>query len=453
MKEVNVTLRFDDFSTRDKYVLRRLEGTATPGSMIRLITNGDLKANPREAKVGDITEAIEETLSKTPELFPFKSKGILLAAGGCIPRDRNRFELAFQDEDVQGILDGGHNLLAIALHIIREALGKEESDKVLKKAKRWDDVAVIWAQNLDKINGTKSKLNFLVPVEVVYPHVSAQGEEEFFNAILAVAKARNNNAELTEETKANKAGYYDALRGFLDPKLTDQIEWKTNDGGRIKVRDMVALSWVALSKLKGNGEDLPGVEEFDPVSIYNSKGSCVAALNDLMESDKVTAKSKGEIRELIHPGVKSALSLMREIPRLYDLIYTEFPGAYSSASPGGFGKIGSVYMWNPAKKNSKESKFLRKPPHTKFYQTQCDYDYPDGFIVPLVWALSELMEYKHGKVSWRVTSPERFVRQNLPETLKVYQGMISLADYDPQKVGKTSSIYTLAANEFRTRVQ
>jgi hypothetical protein len=390
--------------------------------------------------------------TKSPELFPFKSKGILLAAGACIPRERNRFELVFEDEDIQGILDGGHNLLAIALHVLREALGKDEAERALKKAKRWDDVAEIWAANLDKIEVVKSKLNFLVPVEVVYPHASAQGEDEFFNAILAVAKARNNNAELTEETKANKAGFYDALRGFLDPKLKDQIEWKTNDGGRIKVRDLVALSWVALSKLKGNGEHLPGVEEFDPVSIYNSKGSCVAALNELMESDKVSSKSKGEIRELTHPGVKSAFSLMADIPHLYDQIYTHFPAAYGKASPGGFGKIGSVYMWNPAKKNSKEQKFLRKAPHTKFYQSECDYDYPDGFIMPLVWSLSELMEDKHGKVSWAVSNPDRFVREKLPEVLMVYQGMISLANYDPQKVGKTSSIYTLAANEFRTRL-
>lgn len=450
MKDASVILRFDDFSTRDKYVLRRLEGTVTPGSMIRLITNGDLKANPREAKVGDITEAIEETLSKAPELMPFKSKGLLLATAGCVPLERNRFQLLFEDEDIEGVLDGGHNLLAIALHILRQALG-EDAEKTLRRARRWEDVAGIWAQNLDKIDAIKSKLNFLTPVEVVYPHGSAQGEDEFFNAILAVAKARNNNAELTEETKANKAGYYEALRDALDPKLVGEIEWKTNDGGRIKVRDLVALSWVALSKLKGNGERLPGIDDFDAVSIYNSKGSCVAALNELMECDKVSSKLKGDIRELTHLGVKSAFSLMRDIPRLYDLIYSQFPAAYSHASSG-FGKIGSVYIWNPSKKNSKDPKFLRKPPHTKFYQVQCDYDYPDGFITPLVWSLSELMEYKHGKVNWKVANPDKFICDNLPQTLMVYFGMINLANYDPQKVGKTSSIYTLAANDFRMRV-
>jgi hypothetical protein len=30
----------------------------------------------------------------------------------------------------------------------------------------------------------------------------------------------------------------------------DQIEWKTNDVGRIKVREFVALSWIPLSRIE-----------------------------------------------------------------------------------------------------------------------------------------------------------------------------------------------------------
>lgn len=37
-----------------------------------------LEANPRAAKVGSVTTAIRESLETTPELFPFKSKGILI---------------------------------------------------------------------------------------------------------------------------------------------------------------------------------------------------------------------------------------------------------------------------------------------------------------------------------------------------------------------------------------
>jgi hypothetical protein len=442
-----VMLRFDEVSTSDKYSLRRLQGTATAGSMIRLISIADLKANPREAKVGDVTEEIEDSLSSTPKLFHFKTKGILLAAAECTPRERSRFELLFEDADIEGILDGGHNLLAISLHILRRALG-ESAEKKLRAVRRWEQVPEIWADNLDRIEQIKSSFEFLTPVEVIYPRDDAQGRDEFQDAILDVARARNNNAQLTEETKANKSGYYEGIREALDKKLVDQIEWKTNDGGRIKVRDLVALSWIALSKIK---EELPGIKDFSPVAIYNNKGQCVAALNKLMESDRVSEKSKGDIRELVHHGVKSAFSMMKDIPRLYDLIYREFPESYNRASSG-FGRISSVSIWDPSKTGPRDPKYLSRQPHTKFYNSECWYDFPDGFIMPLVWALSELMQYKDGKVSWKV-DPEEFIRKNLDKTLRVYYGLIQMANYDPQKVGKTPASYNLVANDFQSRLK
>jgi hypothetical protein len=430
---------------RDKYALRRIEGTVLPESMIRLIDIADLKANPREAKVGDVTDEIEESLETTPRLFHFKSKGILLAAARCIERERSRFELSFHDEDIEGILDGGHNLLGIALHILRQSLG-EDGERVLRNIKRWEHVPDLWHENRTQINS--ASFDFLTPVEVIYPREGAQGRDEFLDAVLDVARARNNNAELTEETKANKAGFYDAIKESLDPGLVDQIEWKTNDGGRIKVRDLVALSWIALSKID---EDLPGMKDFSPVAMYRNKGLCVSAFNKLMASDEVSQKTKGDIRELVHPGVASAIRLMADVPRLFDYLYEVFPDAYNDASSG-FGRITSVFIWDPMKANTRDPKYLSSPPRTKFYRRECKYDFPDGFIMPLVWALSELMQYKNGEVSWRVDA-EHFIQRNLTKTLRVYYGLIQMANYDPQKVGKTLASYNLVANDFHTRLK
>lgn len=446
MKNQKVIVRFDEVSIRDKYDLRRIEGTATIGSMMRLIDVADLKANPREAKVGDVTESIEESLAETPNLFHFKSKGILLAAGKCQQRERNRFQLQFDDEDIEGVLDGGHNVLAIALHILRVALG-EDADRLLRGVKRWEEVPEVWKENREKIEQAKSQLDFLTPLEVIYPQEGASGRDDFQDAVLDVARARNNNAELTEETKANKAGFYDAIRDSIDPELVGQIEWKTNDGGRIKVRDLVALSWIPLSRID---EPLPGKDAFMPVHMYRNKGMCVAAYNSLMSSDEISRKTKGDIRELRHKGVKSAIALLKDIPRLFDYIYAEFPDAYNDASPG-FGRVTSVRIWDETKSNSSDPKYLARPARAKFYRDECKYDFPDGFIMPLVWALGELMEYKDGKVSWK-TDPERFIKKNLAKTLRVYYGMIQMANYDPQKVGKTGACYFLAANDFKTRL-
>ena len=446
MKNQKVIIRFDEVSTSEKYPLRRISGAATADSLIRLIDIADLDANPREAKTGEVTNEIEDSLADTPRWFQFKSKGLLIAAETCVPRERNRFELTFGDGEIEGILDGGHNILAIARHILKVALDGD-GDKLLKRIKRWEDVPDAWKANRDKVDTVKERLNFLTQVEVIYPQETPGGRDEFLNAVLDVARARNNNVQLTEETKANKAGYYDLIRSSIDPNLVSQIEWKSNDGGRIKVRDLVALSWIPLSRI----EDLPGLNGFNPVQIYANKGACVTAYNDLIENDAVSHKLKGEIREVTHKGVRSALKLMGDIPRLFDLIYTEFPDAYNTQSSG-FGRIEPVRIWEPSKAQSHDEKYLTRPARTRFYQHECKYDYPEGFIIPIVWALRELMKFENGEVSWKVHSPESFIRKNLAETLKVYYSIINLAGYDPQKVGKTAGSYNLIANDFQNRI-
>lgn len=446
MRNQRVVIRFDEAAASEKYPLRKVVGTATADSLIRLIDIADLEANPREAKVGDVTDGIRESLDRTPQWFPFKSKGLLLAAESCVPRERNRYELTFGDGDIEGILDGGHNLLAIALHILGLALG-DDGQKELRSIRRWEHVPDTWKANRDKIDGIKDRLDFVTPMEIIYPQDGPGGRDEFLNAVLDVAQARNNNVQLTEETKANKAGYYDLIRESIDELLVPQVEWKTNDGGRIKVRDLVALTWIPLSRIE---EDLPGKSEFNPVNIYSNKGACTSAFNTLVESDEVSRRLKGDIREISHPGVKSAIRMMRDIPRLFDFIYAEFPEAYNEASPG-FGRMNTVRVFDPNKTTANDPKYLSRPPRSKYYQHECKYDYPEGFMMPLVWGLGELMTYEDGEVKWR-TSPDTFLKRNLKKTLEVFYGVIQLSTYDPQKVGKTQASYTLVANDFKNRV-
>ena len=447
MKYQKVILKLDEHSSSDKYSLRRIAGTATADSMVKLIDIADLEANPREAKLGDVTDEIQDTLENTPHLFPFKSKGLLLAAAQCVALERNRFELTFEDGEIQGILDGGHNLLAIATYILKQALG-ESGVKTLRSVKRWEHAAAAWKKYRAEIEAIKHTFQFLTPVEVIFPQAGPEGTDNFQDAVLDVARARNNNAQLTEETKANKAGLYDAVREALDPQLVPHVEWKTNDGGRIKVREFIALSWVALARL--DASTLKGTE-FNPVSIYRNKGLCVTSFNTLLERDSVSEKTKGEIRELTNPVVKSAVALMRDLPGLYDTIYEMFPEAYKASSQR-FGGISSVYIWDPKKINDRDPKYLKAPPKTKFYQKEVIYDFPDGFIMPVVWALGELMEMKDGLLRWKV-DPQVFLKRNLSDTLKVFYGMIQMASYDPQKVGKTNASYELVANDFRSRLR
>ena len=104
--------------------------------MASLIDELDLDANPRSSKLGSVTDAIQKSIrsdeSSNENLFPFKSKGILVATSYFEELDRSRFRLSFQRPDIEGILDGGHNTLDIGCYIYTEAekaLGKPAPSK------------------------------------------------------------------------------------------------------------------------------------------------------------------------------------------------------------------------------------------------------------------------------------------------------------------------------------
>jgi hypothetical protein len=141
---------------------------------------------------------------------------------------------------------------------------------------------------------------------------------------------------------------------------------------------------------------------------------------------------------------------MKDLPRLYDQMYSMFPDAYNAVSPG-FGRIGSVYVYDQAKVKSKDKKYLSKPPKTKFYRSECKYDFPDGFIMPLVWALRELIGSEKGILNWK-TDPDKFLKRNIEKTMQVYLNVVQLSAYDPQKIGKTGPSYQLACNDFQSRL-
>src|SRR5690606_698662 len=159
--------KFDTVCSRDKYGINTLNGTVTAGSILKLIDVADLQANPREAKIGKITDDIMESIEETPELFHFKSKGLLISAGRCEPLDRNRFRLSFDDPAVEGILDGGHNLLALATFMIKSAT--QDSERSLRGKRRWDEVRAVWHEYRDDIEAIKDLFDFLIPVEVLFP--------------------------------------------------------------------------------------------------------------------------------------------------------------------------------------------------------------------------------------------------------------------------------------------
>jgi len=430
-----VIIRFAEVVEQgDNQLLSKLIGTIDAENFCKLISKTCLKANPRDSKTGSVTEDIRGSLIDTPSLFNFKSKGILISSSVCEKLERNRYRLSFVDPELEGILDGGHNTLSIGMYLIEEALGEE----VLKGVRRWNEFASLWAEHHDEIFAFckgNDEFQFFIPVEVLFPSRSSSGPEEFYGAILEIAQARNNNTQLTKETKANKQGHYDFLRSALDEVVSSQIEWRSNDGGRLKAREVVSLSLIPLSFL---AEEILG-SKINLVKIHSSKGSCVDEFDRFIEAEGIAKTKDGAIKELVDERVKSALLLMREIPRLADLIYTDFPAAYN-ANEGRWGGIKCV----------KKSNNDKPAGHTKFYRTPVEWKYPEGFITPLFVGLTELIKREGDVFSWKVPAPEAFLKKMLPTMLATYKGIIEGAELDPQKVGKIKSSYELARISYRS---
>lgn len=434
----SLTIKINQCSEQVVGPVRKLNGLLPPKSLVQLLDTDDLAANPRSAKKGSVTADIEDSLREAPDLFPAKTKGVLLASSSYKALDRDRYQLSFVEPETEGILDGGHNALAAGRHILREV---GLTDLELNRVKDWDDFRKVWSENRNAISELVDVLAFEMPIEVQVPADMYDEEivETFRSSLLEICAARNNNVQLTEETKANKKGFYDIFKEHLPKSLSDSVEWKTNDGGRIKVRDIIALCWVALSKL-----DLPDGIRVNPNQIYRNKAVCVASFNKLLEHKDISSPAAGGYAYSLHnQAVKSAMQITGDLPELYDLLTKGIPNAYNK-SGGSFGKISAVRIFDADKAADKNPKYLRSQPATAFYQTPIDYTCPDGFIVPLLYGFRALLKVdKNGMLAWK-TDPQIFLSKHLVEIMKNYRLVIEMAGWDPQKVGKNISAYQFA---------
>ncbi|HEY1559335.1 MAG TPA: hypothetical protein VGF71_00430 [Caulobacteraceae bacterium] len=441
MNPNHTIIKFEDVADQVHAPVRRLVGLVQAKNLLTLFDAADLDANPRSAKAGPITEAIIGSIEDDPDLFPFKTKGILVGSSEYESLQRNRFKLLFVSTAIEGILDGGHNMLAIGLQILSRVI---DDEKALKKIRLWDDFKIAWVANRPAIEAIREDLTFLIPVEVLVP--SDLDDEDivadFNSSLLEICAARNNNAQLTLETKANQKGFYEEIKKSLTPNVGQRIEWKANmAGGDVKVRDIIALAWIPLSLIQLP----PKMKPPQPQNIYRNKGECAKLFDDLMDDDSVSKPKGGPIHELHNTAVGSAITVLGDLPELYDKIYAEFPAAYNKW--GDFGRMKIVRIYEPSKRADKSGKYMRSQPETHFTEQPVKYRYPDGLIMPLVYGLQALMTVKDGMVSW-TTEPKSFLDRNLKDIAGAYKLVLEMSGYDPQKVGKNETSYKIALSEF-----
>lgn len=410
--------------------INKIISSISPATLIRLVKFADNKINPRTASVNAITTSIYETLDKSPELFWYKTKGILIATKECQLLDRNRIKLSFDQPAYEGIMDGGHNTFAIARFIIDKLFGI--------KFKKWDECKNYWNKNFDDIIKkfkeveNEPRFQFSIPVEILYPNDSVGSLEDYYDAIAEICSARNNNIQLKETAKGNQVGCHDYLKEHLSRY---SIIWKTGDTGSIKSEDVIAMADIPLYFLQVEGL-LPeeGIRKFNRVNLYSQKGQCISFFNEIIKNPKFSIEEKGKFI-LKSDLIKSALKMTEDIMKLFDQLYINFPALYNKNN-GSFGRIVEV--------KNKKSKV-----RFKTINKDCDYTYPDGYIYPLISGIIKFMIYDDATntIQWRINpSSKEFKVENL--NIMKYTGWIKQLDYNPQKVGKTNLMYLEADEVF-----
>lgn len=453
-KHIIIKLEFANEQTVGQ--ITKIVGLMRAKYLIPIIDSLDLEANPRSSRTGSVTEAIQESIVTDPNVFPFKTKGILLAASQYDKLDRNRFKITPVNTEVEGILDGGHNTLAIGLYILQTSLS-HFGHNLKRGSKTWDQFKELWTENrhiiddyLDVLRSTPeiTSFNFLVPVELLVPRDpdDYSSVEAFKGDLLDICAARNNNVQLQVSAKANQLGYFDDLKRLLDeqlPTVSARIEWKTNDGGDIKVQDLVSLAWIPLQRITPVcDESGRTIEPVSPSKIYSSKGTCLKQFEKLMSSPQVTQETSANYkRELSNVEVLSALRIAVQLPALYDYIYAQFPQLYNTAG-GKYGNITAVKTLNKNRKQ-KLTPFLGNPVETLS---------PEGYIAPLVYGLVALLknspQNQYQEITW-VEPPMEFLERKLGAIVTNYVGLFGMCDYDPQKIGKNPQSYVQAESAFK----
>ena len=437
-----ITIRFEggNVSEQSYQQITRIVGLVNARNLISLFDIEDLNANPRLAKSGEVTDSIIDSIQSSPSTFPFKTKGILVGTTKYEALERNRYRLFFENTDYEGIMDGGHNMLAIGLHILSNI--NEIDQKLVKKIKTWTDFKEVWIEFRDQVLAVAAGsdedlaafLDFVVPVEIVVPSEpeSAEVLNNFRTSLRDICDARNHNVQLRDEALANKAGLYDALREVLAKELEERVEWRQNEGGDIKAREILALGIIALNRL-----DLPAAEDgsqikpLSPTAVYNSKASCVTQFNAIMSAPSVSSLSDDGTRRVVHnEAVLSALKITAQFPAIYDAIYKAFPAAYN-ATGARFGANTFV----------KAAADMRYTPTTRYTNDEVEFQYPDGFIMPLVVAMGKLIRKgADGNLSWAY-DPFALIANKFDTLVERHMVLIDDMDRNPNKVGKNLNAY------------
>jgi hypothetical protein len=332
------------------------------------------KINPRDpSTTSGVAKKITKSFKDSPRSFFFKNRGItLLVEKASFDNDSKELSLEFSNEDIHGMLDGGHTYKIITKTI--DSL--DESEK-----KDLDDA-----------------------------HVRLEILEGFSDSedVVDIVEARNTSTQVKDQSIEDLLGHFDSIKEILkNEKYADRVAYKeielTEDGSKKDIDVKEILSYLICFD----------VEAFDskkhPIIAYSGKG---AVLSHVKEN---------------RDRLKKYLPLLPQILKLRDEIYKEMPETYNSVAEGKFGLLTGVV----ALKNKKKASPVELP----FINSESFYSIPDGFIYPVLASFRNLVSIENDKCSWK-RDPSKFFSEIIKDDLVQRIVDQAKTFSNPNKLGK-----------------
>lgn len=395
-------------------------------SFARLLASIDITPNPREPKKNPVVNGILTSLQTTPELYSVLSKGVVVVCESLAVSDTMLTICLdeFETSTPCGILDGGHNCYALAKYTL------ELAGISTKKHKSWNELKALFNTNVDQIVSMIDTFGSNVNVPVCFLYADNKYDPMFSTALwktqfLSVSCARNTASAVSDSALAYQQGVLDLLKDALPDDL--DVEWKTNDGGKIKAQNIAVLTLIPLKLVEPKAINL--------VSLYSSKKSAFDKFKAIVESSGVT-DDDGSFT-IHNETIASAFDIVPKLIEVFEFLEINFPALYNYHNNARFGGLGDV------------KKRCGKSASTSFRGIGLDLAVSDGFLLPILCALHTLMEIKDGRICWKV-EPISWIETHAAFLfVEIYKGMSNARNKnDPQKVGKDAAYYELMSVHF-----
>ncbi|MGC9599584.1 MAG: AIPR family protein [Minisyncoccia bacterium] len=233
--------------------------------------------------------------------------------------------------------------------------------------------------------------------------------------LVDIVDGRNRSRAAQEISLENLAKSYEPIkRALTDPRYRDRIAYSEYEVGLddrrkdISIREILSYVYCLDGSFNKNTH---------PIQAYSSKGAVV----DFYANKDDRGRDRKDV-------LARASKILPEILELRDAIYRDLPSAYNEL-PGKFGALETMGV----------SKY-REPEPLRFTDGTTEYDYPDGFIYPILAGFRKYINHT-GDWSW-TENPFNIWKQKQHDVASAIKDAVNFSQ-NANKLGKAAATWRM----------